>query len=55
MTDATSKIDVRRLTVGDLLIKRLVYCALYLVYLYCALYLVYLVFLVLGRSRSLSQ
>ena len=39
MTDASSKIDVRRLTVGDLQLKILVQCAL-----------LCLVFLVLGRS-----
>ena len=44
MTDASSKIDVRRLKVVDLLIKILVHCAL-----------LCLVFLVLGRSGSASQ
>ena len=39
MTDASSKIGVRRLKVGDLRIKRLVHCAL-----------LCLVFLVLGGS-----
>ena len=39
MTDASSMIDVRRLKVGDLLLKILVHCAL-----------LGLVFLVLGRS-----
>ena len=39
MTDASSKIDIRRLKVGDLLIKILVHCAF-----------LCLVFLVLGRS-----
>ena len=44
MTDASSKIDVRRQKVGDLLIPILVHCAL-----------LGLVFLVLGRSSSASQ
>ena len=39
MTDASSKVDVRRLKVEDLLIQTLVHCAL-----------LCLVFLVLGRS-----
>ena len=45
MTDASNKIDVRRLQVGDLLLKILVQC--------CGL--LGLVFLVLVRPRSASQ
>ena len=44
MTEASSKIDVRRLKVGELLIQILVHCAL-----------LDLVSLVLGWSRSASQ
>ena len=44
MTDASGKIDVRRLKVGNLLIQILEHCAL-----------LGLVFLVLGRLRSASQ
>ena len=44
MTDASSKIDVRRLKVGDLLLKILVHCAL-----------LCLVFLVLGRDQRPSN
>ena len=40
MTDASSKIDVRKLKVWDLLIKILVHCAYY----------TSLAFLILGRS-----
>ena len=44
MTDANSKIDVRRLKIGDILLKISVHCAL-----------LCLVFLVLGRSSSAFQ